>query len=191
MRVILLRHGMPAPQSSSWITGRELGSWIRSFDLSGIRQPAEIPRAVRDLASTVDCMLSSDLPRSVQSAAALRPSGQYYLVKPELREAPLPQTLGIPIRALAAWWIVIARFVWWLNLRDAEESVVYTQLRARGVANQLGTLAAQHGSVLVVGHGFFNSLLARALHARGWAGPRIPPSNYWSIAIYTLHSSSD
>jgi broad specificity phosphatase PhoE len=87
-------------------------------------------------------------------------------------------------------WIVLARIAWWLNLCQSDEPVADTRSRAQRVASKLSALAAEFDSILVVGHGCFNSLIARALRAQGWDGPEIPRSSYWSAAIYERFNAS-
>jgi hypothetical protein len=38
---------------------------------------------------------------------------------------------------------------------------------------------------VVVGHGMFNRLVAARLRPRGWRGPMVLPSAYWSAAAFT------
>lgn len=45
-------------------------------------------------------------------------------------------------------------------------------------------LAKEYESVLFVGHGIFNRLLAKELKSLGWCGPSNPGSKYWSFGVY-------
>jgi broad specificity phosphatase PhoE len=61
-------------------------------------------------------------------------------------------------------------------------------VRARGAAQRLIELARERGSVLLVGHGVMNRLIAAALLARGAVGPRRLRSGYWTSGVYEIIS---
>jgi broad specificity phosphatase PhoE len=81
-------------------------------------------------------------------------------------------------------WVALARIAWWLNWGEAEETIVMTRERAGRVADRLASLAFEHRSVMAIGHGMFNQLLAGELRLRGWRGPRFPPRGYWAVAQF-------
>jgi broad specificity phosphatase PhoE len=80
--------------------------------------------------------------------------------------------------------VVLARVAWWLNWCQSEETIATTQQRAGRVADRLEVLAAEHGSVLAIGHGMFNRFVARQLLRRGWRGPKVLPPGYWAVAQF-------
>jgi broad specificity phosphatase PhoE len=45
-------------------------------------------------------------------------------------------------------------------------------------------MAAEHHTVLVVGHGMFNRFVATCLRNHGWHGPRMLPTAYWATAKF-------
>jgi hypothetical protein len=45
-------------------------------------------------------------------------------------------------------------------------------------------LAEEHQDVLLVGHDFFNQLIARELRNHGWSGPSKPGNGFWEYGIY-------
>ncbi|WP_231886464.1 hypothetical protein [Methylomonas methanica] len=40
------------------------------------------------------------------------------------------------------------------------------------------------GSVLLVGHGLMNYLIAQQLRANGWHGPAKPGKRFWEYGVY-------
>ncbi len=66
----------------------------------------------------------------------------------------------------------------------SEETIHATRDRAEQAAQTIAELAERHGTVMVVGHGIVNRLVATRLRARGWRGPRVLPSAYWSAATF-------
>jgi broad specificity phosphatase PhoE len=186
MRIILMRHGEPALQPSLWITGHEFGEWVQSFDRGGIDDAMVVPEQVQRLASTIGWVIASDLPRATQSAARLAGVrlARGLVIDPNLREARLMQSFPTSLRAPASLWLRVARLAWWLDITSSPEPIAAARHRAKRVTNKLVSLALEHHSVLVIGHGTFNALLARRLRRLGWAGPLLPPSRYWSVATY-------
>jgi len=181
MKIVLMRHGEPTSRYSAWIAGHEFGGWLRSLDQSGIKEAMLIPDEVRQLASTIGLVISSDLLRATQSAARL---ARKTVIEPDLREARLIESFRTSLRAPAALWLAVARLAWWLDVTSSEEPIAAARARAQRVTENVISLAREHRSVLVVGHGVFNSLIARRLRALGWSGPLVPPSRYWSVATY-------
>jgi broad specificity phosphatase PhoE len=136
------------------------------------------------IAAETPCIVASDLRRARESAAWLA-GATPVRVESELREAPLPESLGVPLRLPPGAWVVLARVLWLLNAGAAVESVAQTRQRAQRVADRLEALAVEHDSVMAVGHGMFNRFVASALRRRGWHGPRHLPRPYWAAAPFT------
>ena len=180
-KIILMRHGEPTSRYSAWIAGREFGEWVRSFDQGGIKEAMLIPDEVRQLASTIGLVISSDLLRATQSAARL---ARKTLIDADLREAGLVESFRTSLRAPVSLWLAAARLAWRLDVTSSQEPLAAARARAQRVTDNVISLAREHRSVLVVGHGVFNSLIARRLRALGWSGPLVPPSRYWSVATY-------
>jgi diacylglycerol kinase len=78
----------------------------------------------------------------------------------------------------------LARTLWYLRRWPGVESPTEAQERARRAANLLEDLVAENKSVFLLGHGYFNVLIARELRHRGWRGPRFPRRGYWSTVTY-------
>ena len=180
-KIVLMRHGEPTSRYSAWIAGREFGEWVRSFDRGGIKEAMLIPDEVRQLASTIGLVISSDLLRATQSAARL---ARKTVIDPDLREAGLVDSFRTSFRAPVSLWLAAARLAWRLDVTSSQEPIAAARARAQRVTDNVISLAREHRSVLVVGHGVFNSLIARRLRALGWSGPLMPPSRYWSVATY-------
>jgi|ERR1700733_302176 broad specificity phosphatase PhoE len=180
-KIILMRHGEPTSRYSAWIAGREFGEWVRSFDQGGIKEAMLIPDEVRQLASNIGLVISSDLLRATQSAARL---ARKTVIDPDLREAGLVESFRTSLRAPVSLWLAAARLAWRLDVTSSQEPIAAARARAQRVTDNVISLAREYRSVLVVGHGVFNSLIARRLRALGWSGPLVPPSRYWSVATY-------
>jgi len=183
MRIVLVRHGKPHAVSEASIAGRGIGQWVRGYNDAGISRDLAPPAAVCDMASSAGCVLVSSLRRAIESAAWLAASKDVR-VDPELREAALPESIATSLRLSPGAWVVFARVAWWLNWCDSVESIAMARQRAGRVADRLGALAAEHGSVMAIGHGMFNRFVASQLRRRGWRGPKILPRVYWAAAEF-------
>jgi len=188
MRILLVRHGKPGGVARAPISGRSIGEWTRAYDDCGLDGDVPPPPRLRDLAKAATCVVASDLTRARESAARL--AGTRTIVfDADLREAPLPSSLGVPLRLSPGAWIVLARLAWLLNVGNASETLAATRARAARMTDRLVALAAEHDCVVAVGHGMFNRFLARELRLRGWHGPRTLPRTYWSVAQFSGRSS--
>ena len=184
MEIVLVRHGKPEPIATALITGHQIGDFVRQYNATGISSALPPPEATCALAASARCVISSDLKRSIESAQWLAQT-RTVEIDPDLREAVLPESINIPIPLPPGAWVVIARVAWWLNLCRAEESLAETRVRAARATDKLAALAQLHGTVVVVGHGMFNRLIAADLLRRGWTGPAILPQAYWTAATFT------
>jgi len=189
MRIILVRHGRPGDVSAAPITGHDIGRWVRGYDAAGITRELPPPAIVSEMASSAGCVLVSNLQRAKESAAWLAASKDVR-VDPELREAALPDSLALSIPLSPRTWVALARVAWWLNWCASGESIAMTRQRAGRVADRLGVLAAEYGSVMAIGHGMFNRLVASQLRRRGWRGPKVWPRAYWAAAEFDNADSS-
>ena len=178
-QIVLVRHGQPRADLSAPISGQEIGQWVRRYDDVGITRGLAPPIALRELAASAGCIISSDLPRARESAVWLAAS-KNVRVDPDLREAPLPESLGMPLKLPPNAWVAVARAAWWLNWGETDETLAMTRQRAGRMADRLIALALEHGSVMAVGHGMFNRFLGSQLRARGWRGPKLLRHGYWA-----------
>jgi broad specificity phosphatase PhoE len=179
--IVLARHGRPLMKDVSPIAGAALGAWVRRYDNCGVDRSLPPPEQLRQLATAAGRILSSNLPRSIESAAWLSSGAE---IEPGLQEAGLPDCISIPIRLRPAICVVLARLSWWMNWSTSAETIGDARARAGRAAERLCELAQAHSPVLVVGHGMFNRFVADCLRERGWRGPRMLPSAYWSTARF-------
>ncbi|WP_223855443.1 histidine phosphatase family protein [Pseudomonas oryzihabitans] len=64
------------------------------------------------------------------------------------------------------------------------ESYVQAKQRSRQAADKLAALAGGPDSILLLGHGFMNRLIARQLLRQGWLEVSKTGSGYWGFAVY-------
>ncbi len=187
MQITLLRHGKPAVELSGTARGKDLAAIAKAYDASGIvDRPSPETLAELRHANYVAC---SDLPRSVESAHVLG-FGHSYVADELFRESALPHfdsgSIALPITA----WVTVCRLLWLAGFSQNGENYTAAKARARQAANQLIGLAETHGSVLLVGHGLMNYLIAQQLRANGWRGPVKPGKRFWEYGVYECGTAS-
>jgi broad specificity phosphatase PhoE len=181
--IVLARHGRPAWDSRTPIPGYGLGEWLRGeaeAPLDASRRPsAELER----LSRTAQCLVASPLRRSRDSVQLLAP-GSAPVIDPCVREAELPCAFRSGLHLRPDVWAGIARSAWFCGWSDGVESFAAARERAAKAAALLTSHAEASGTVVLVGHGLMNILIARGLRAAGWHGPRFPSPQHWTFGVY-------
>jgi broad specificity phosphatase PhoE len=183
--IILTRHGRPALRTSKRVPSASLRSVARRYDEAGIRRTPAPPADLRRRAASAGIIVCSDTRRAVESARALDRTRDP-LTDRVFREAGLPLVSPLPLPLSFEAWMVIARIAWFLGWSAGGESVTHARRRARRAARRLIGLSATHQSVMLIGHGVFNALIAVELRRSGWRGPPWnPTASHWGSASYS------
>jgi len=191
VRIVLVRHGHPGitPGERQPIAGTELGQWYRRYNVAGLAPASSPPDSLRDITRGTGCIVASDLLRAVESARVLAGSNEIQL-DPNLREVGFPEGLNASIRLSPGMWVMIARAAWLLDRCDCDEPLRLARRRAARLAARLDDLAYTHGSVVAVGHGWFNLFVGRELRRQQWRGPWLVPHGYWASATFERESTA-
>jgi broad specificity phosphatase PhoE len=104
------------------------------------------------------------------------------------REAGLPYEPVALMRMPPYAWAALFRVLWVFGFQANGESIQAFRERARSAANRLISLAHEHGSVLLAGHGMMNRYIARELLSAGWNGPGNTKMPNWGFTEYTWKS---
>lgn len=183
--IVLVRHGRSSLRVPKRIASDTLRSTARRYNEAGIRSTPRPPARLRRQARTAGLIVCSDARRAIESAQALD-STREPLIDRLFREAGLPLDTWVPLRLGFDTWVLIAGIAWFRGWSAGGESLAEARSRARVAVRRLIHLATRHGSVLLVGHGVFNTLIAAELQRRGWQGPIWRPiASYWESATYT------
>lgn len=179
--VILARHGEPALSRRCRLSADQYREWWADYEMGGLADGQEPPPALRQAAEQAGFIIASTRLRSVETARALS-SGRAFAEDPIFIEAPLPPPHWPRwLKLSPRWWGVISRFWWWMfNHHDHQESRAEAQARADEAARQLVALAATGQDVLVVAHGFFNTMIGVALRRLGWRCTEDGGFRYWA-----------
>ena len=179
MTIILMRHGKPDHPVSGRFTARALADWCEGYDQAVICDaPPPRSMAIARMASVIAC---SPLPRARSSLARLGLQAQD--VDEVFSEVAMPLLPFARLHLPLTLWLALLRLLWLCGYAGRVESVQHARQRAQRAADKLIALS-QHGTVLLVGHGIMNKLIARQLRKRGWQAEKHASSRHWSSAIY-------
>lgn len=180
--IILMRHGQPDLASVARVTPQGMQRWIADYEQSTITDlPA--PQASAELAAKAHIIVSSSAPRALTSVAAL--GREPDLINAMFCEAQLPHGRW-PLPRLSPFkWAFVLRMLWLCGAHGQVESARTATRRAQTAAQHLQSLT-DNGSVLLLGHGFMNRMIAKHLKASGWQRHSTSGSGYWSAAVYRI-----
>ncbi|HTX47811.1 MAG TPA: histidine phosphatase family protein [Caulobacteraceae bacterium] len=185
--VILARHGQPALSREVRLSADEYREWWADYEMGGLAEGQAPPEALRLAADRAGFIIASTRLRSVETARAIC-CGRAFAEDPMFIEAPLPPPHWPSwLKLSPRIWGVVSRFWWWMfNHHDSQESRAEAETRAEEAARQLAELAASGQDVLVVAHGFFNTMVGRALGRQGWRCTVDGGFSYWASRRFEL-----
>lgn len=183
MRIVLLRHGKPDVPETGKLRATEIQQWIDSYNSAGLRADHPPSREAMEMAGHCKVVVCSDLPRSVDSARALGVKKVDY-IEPIFREMELPYSDFPSPKLPPDVWATLFRVFWFFGFSSNSESLGEAKTRALSGADKLREIAANRGSVLLIGHGFINRFIAKELLSSGWQGPASPGQKYWEFGVY-------
>ena len=167
MEISLIRHGKSICTEINRITCIDFKDWVEKYDYSGVFEEKSYPPETLKKIATANIVIASDLKRSVESANLLNPNLKAISV-PLFRETELPTPLtklwGLKLNS--SLWAVILRCLWFSGYSRGCESLSNAKYRAKKASDLLVEYAQEHTSVVLVGHGFFNMLIAKELQKR-------------------------
>jgi len=184
-RIITARHGRPNLSRDVRIRAADFGVWWAQYDESGLHPDETPPQSLIDLASRATTVLSSTLPRAIETARHATSGAREVPADPMFVEAPLPPPPVPFLKLSPTSWGVISRSFWFLGYAPGGvENHCQAWARVDEIAGRLIDYAA-HGDVLLCAHGYLNWMIDRKLRSAGWrrAG-REGGNHYWSWRTY-------
>lgn len=189
MEISLIRHGKSKHIDNNKMTCKEFQNWIEKYDSSGVIKEDSYPSETLEKIASANLVITSDLIRSIESAKFLN-SNKNAISEPLFRETELPNLLtnlcGLKLNPKI--WAVILRCLWFSGYSRECESFRNAKDRAKIACNLLVEYAQEHSSVVLVGHGFFNILIAKELQILGWKCQRKINSKHWNCTTFSLLS---
>ncbi|MBW8350374.1 histidine phosphatase family protein [Bacillus sp. IITD106] len=186
MEIVLIRHGKSLWTEDRLITCQEFKNWVEKYDSHGVFEEASYPLQTLEKIRTAKIVVTSDLTRSVESARLLNPN-IHTISDPLFRETELPvpiiKLFGLKLNA--SLWAVLLRCLWFIGYSKGCESLREAKKRAEKASRLLINFAKEHQNVVVVGHGFFNMLMAKELKKLGWVSAKKKSSKHWQSTTFS------
>jgi len=183
--VILARHGEPALSRKVRLNAAGYREWWARYEEGGLKDGQTAPGPLLETALNAGAIIASTRPRSVQTARAVAGDRSFVpdalFIEAPLPPPPLPSWLKLSPRL----WGFVSRVSWWFfDHHQDQESRAQAQARADEAARRLIEHAQAGGDVLVLAHGFFNTMVGRSLRRQGWRLTSDEGWRYWSARRY-------
>jgi broad specificity phosphatase PhoE len=190
--VILARHGEPALSRKRMLSADEYREWWADYEIGGLAEGQTPPELLQRAADRAGFIIASTRLRSVETARAVAGS-RAFAEDALFIEAPLPPPHWPGWLKLSprVWGFVSRFWWWWFNHHDQQETRAQAQVRADEAARQLIELAAGGQDVLVVAHGFFNTMVGLSLRRQGWRCVEDGGFRYWSARRFEMSRSTN
>ena len=184
-RIITVRHGRPDLSRDKKISARQYGDWWAAYDRAGLASDQSPPEQLYDLAAEAQTVLSSTLPRAIETAAWATNGNRHVPADEMFVEAPLPPPPVPLIKLRPGTWGVVSRSFWfWGFAPNGIENHRQAWERVAQICERLGAIA-KDGDVMLCAHGYLNWMIDRRMPKHGWRRTaRHGANNYWSWRIY-------
>ena len=181
----LARHGEPALSRRIKLDAAGYRRWWALYEEGGLLQGQIPPRHLQATAEAAGVIVASTRRRSIETAQAVA-CGRAFSQDPLFIEAPLPPpSWPSAFKFSPRAWGVIARLWWWFfDHNEGQESRAEAQVRAEEAARLLDGLAENGQDVLVLAHGFFNTMIGIELKELGWRCVKDQGFKYWSARSF-------
>ena len=180
-QITLIRHAKVDIDNTQRIGSLFLSQWVEEYDVAPIYKESLPPKETVALVQNANVVVTSMLSRAIDSAKVL---GVEVDEKNELfNEANIP-TVNIPFLKLKPKsWLVILRLLLLFGLGKKDTSLKASKNQAKKAANRLLELSAEHGHVVLVGHGGMNWLIRQELVKEGWKIEDKGSHSNWGMTI--------
>ena len=186
MRISLIRHGRSMLKNNEKMSLYEYNNWLTDYDNAGVLQEVSYHSETVEIVEKANIFITSDLKRSIESALLLN-ANEKIISDPLFRETGLPNAFPkiANLKLSPTSWTVILRCLWLMGYSSGCESLRDARIRAKNAAERLVNVAKEYEYVVLVGHGFFNMLIAKELQKIGLKGKRRTSSQHWKVTTYT------
>jgi len=186
MEITLIRHGKSTLKQNQRITCWEFKNWIQKYNEHGVINETSFPHQTLEKITNANVVITSDLKRAIDSATLLN---SHIKINPDplFREAELPvPARNLRIKLPPNMWSIIMRCLWYRGYSNECEPYSSTKERATRATEILIKNAKQHQSVVLVGHGIMNLMIAKELQRLGWKGNKRSGTKHWRSTTYSL-----
>jgi broad specificity phosphatase PhoE len=167
----------------------QLELWRAGYDAAGITDDSHPPAPLLQLAADAKHVIASDLERALRSAERLAPRREIR-VSELLRESALaipPWPTRLPLTI----WNVFIHAGWQYQILRGLDVTPDDRARAAAAVDLLAGLVADGSTAVVVTHGVFRRIVAKALLASGWRNlERRGGYQHWSSWTFATDNAS-
>ncbi|MCP5018041.1 MAG: histidine phosphatase family protein [Ketobacter sp.] len=195
LQLILIRHGHPEWPSPTLISLSQSEQLLADYDDAHLSKTGK--KAISILASQLPkaLILSSDLPRARETAEIIVGGTEAIEFDPLLRELQPPRIATKPIDKLWAprvIWLLVRWCCWPLGIGECVERPRVAWGRVAQVADKIFRYFETEEILILVGHGWFMTLMALYLRWCGAIehGPFIPKTGYGAVSKYILRAKA-
>ncbi|MDL4843021.1 histidine phosphatase family protein [Aquibacillus rhizosphaerae] len=187
MEISLIRHGKSSYIINDRMTILEFARWIEKYDYHGVLEEKTYPEVTMEKIAGANLVITSDLTRSIESAEILNPLSEVVCL-PLFREAelPIPTVQNLRFKLRPSSWAFLLRLLWLNGYSGQKESLNGAKQRAKKAAEELVYYAKTHQTIALVGHGFFNVMIAKELKKMGWKADKKTSGKHWICNIFTI-----
>ncbi|WP_377890845.1 histidine phosphatase family protein [Alkalihalobacillus sp. R86527] len=186
MEISLIRHGKSLCISNKPISYTFFRKWVIEYDNVGVCEEDAYPSDSIEKVLSSELVFTSHLKRALHSAYILNPTLDP-ISDVTFREVELPilVTINEKMKLKPNGWAVILRIMWFLGYSNGCESYKSAKKRATRAADKLIEAAKEHNNIVLVGHGFFNKMIAKELKRNGWTNRKIS-TNHWVCNTFLM-----
>jgi len=165
MKIVIIRHAKVLIKNKK-IYANELKKAIDEYDTAPIDTNIKNHQELLEVANRYNYFVSSGLRRSVDSLALLGKEADY--IDKIFAEVESPYTDKKIMKLSLFTWGFWFKLAWYMGFSCDAKSYQESKVEAFEASKILIDLAKEHGSVMLMGHGLKNRLIATALKKQGW-----------------------
>lgn len=184
MQISLITHG-PVNIPSYFMSIKAFHLWLEQYKQAELASDRTCPTKTADIVRQAKRVVTSDATCTVQSAATLV-SSLSFVQNNLFREISIPGQLPIVpwLKLKPSAWMMLSRTLWLAGYSDKAESYKQAEQRAQQAADLLIGYALCDYKIALIGHGFFNSMIAKELRKKGWTGSLWTDNRSWGCTTY-------
>ncbi|WP_342046675.1 histidine phosphatase family protein [Bacillus sp. OTU530] len=187
VQISLITHG-PVNVPSYFMSTTAFHLWWEQYKQAELVLNSTFPTKTTDIVRQAKRVVTSDATCAVQSAASFI-SSLSFVQNNLFREISVPRCLPtVPwLKLKPSAWMMLSRALWLAdcsNNSDYTESYKQAEQRAQQAADLLIGYALCDSKIVLIGHAFFNAMIAKELRKKGWTGPLWTDSRNWGCTTY-------
>jgi len=187
VQISLITHG-PVNTPSYFMSTKAFHLWLEQYKQAELISSSAFPAKTADIVRQAKRVVTSDAACAIQSAAALI-SSLSFVQNNLFREISISGRLPVVpwLKLKPSAWMMFSRTLWLAGYSDTAESYKQAEHRAQQAADLLIGYALCDHKIALIGHGFFNSMIAKELRKKGWTGPLWTDNRNWGCTTYRYH----